>query len=79
MTPFVTHGEKLIRRLGASFVESNGHDSLSGTCVKLHLESVQEGACEVAFLALSSKCFFVLHSQRPVPLANSICECRPLH
>ena len=55
-TPLGPDGKKLIRRLAASFVECKEHASLYGTCVKQHLESVQKGACEAEFLALT-KCF----------------------
>ena len=54
--PTGADGKKLIRRLAASFAECSEDARKYGVCIKLHLESVQKGACEAEFLALQ-KCF----------------------
>ena len=49
-------GKKLVRRLASSFAACRDDAAAYGQCIKLHLESVQKGACEKEFLALS-ECF----------------------
>ena len=54
--PLGADGKKLIRRLASSFAECSEHARLYGACIKLHVESVQKGACEAEFTALQ-RCF----------------------
>ena len=54
--PLGPDGKKLIRRLAASFAECSAEAKQYGACVKLHLESVQKGACEAEFARLQT-CF----------------------
>ena len=54
--PLGADGKKLIRRLAASFGSCSEEAKRYGACVKLHLESVQQGACEAEFVALQT-CF----------------------
>ena len=51
-----TDGKKLIRRLASSFAECSADAKAYGTCVSLHFDSVQKGACEAEFRKLQT-CF----------------------
>ena len=46
-------GKKLIRRLASSFGQCSGEARAYGQCVKAHLDTVQKGACEKEFRALT--------------------------
>jgi hypothetical protein len=54
--PLGPDGKKLIRRLASSFAACSEDARRYGACVKLHLESVEKGACEKEFQALT-RCF----------------------
>ena len=49
-------GKKLIRRLASSFGACNDDARRYGQCIKQHLETLQKGACEKEFMALT-QCF----------------------
>ena len=49
-------GKVLTRRLTSSFGACNEDAKRYGQCIKLHLETVQKGACEKEFAALT-QCF----------------------